>query len=72
MTDQKVRIVLSFIVIGFYLALVFIVLQHETFGESGPHDHPDNMMGELKILIGVLTAGVGQILSYWFSKKNQE
>jgi len=23
-------------------------------------------MGELQILFGVLTAGVGQILSYWF------
>ncbi len=69
MDQSKVRIALSFIIIISYLSLIIIVLQHEVFGERSAHQHPDRMMGELKILIGVLTASVGQILHYWFNRK---
>ncbi|EAY28304.1 hypothetical protein M23134_03856 [Microscilla marina ATCC 23134] len=26
----------------------------------------NSMMGEIKVLLGVLTGGVGQILNFWF------
>lgn len=66
MESKKTRIVLSFVFLTAYLVLVFMILHHELSGGAEAHDHPDSMMGELKILIGVLTAGVGQILHYWF------
>lgn len=30
----------------------------------------NSMMGELKILLGVLTGAVGQILNFWFNQDN--
>lgn len=30
----------------------------------------NSMMGEVKVLLGVLTGGVGQILNFWFNTAN--
>ena len=51
--------------IGYFLMLgaIFFVEVSDSFNmEVGEN----SLMGELQILFGVLTAGIGQVLSYWF------
>ncbi len=64
--DNKAQVVISVIFLTAYflmLAAIFVVEASDTvnmkLGEN-------SLMGELQILFGVLTAGVGQILSHWF------
>ncbi|MHA7102264.1 hypothetical protein [Roseivirga pacifica] len=74
MEDKRVQFVFSLIFLIAYLALIFIVLFLETQSSFEIKPNHDSMLGELKILIGVLTAGVAQILNFWFgnSKKAQK
>ncbi len=66
--DKRVspQIVLSVLFLVSYfgmLAAIFVIEVSDTLNmKSGEN----SLMGELQILFGVLTAGVGQILSYWF------
>lgn len=45
------------------LAAIFAVEASDTVNMQKGEN---SLMGELQILFGVLTAGVGQILSFWF------
>ncbi|MCR9173495.1 MAG: hypothetical protein NXI10_13420 [bacterium] len=73
MNDKKVQVVLSLLFLLAYLTLIFLVLFLEASGSFHGNKGGDSMLGELKILIGVLTAGVAQILNFWFGgRKNQD
>lgn len=48
-----------------FLILILIIEMSDTLNmKSGGN----SMIGELKILLGVLTGAVAQILNYWFNK----
>jgi protein-S-isoprenylcysteine O-methyltransferase Ste14 len=68
-SNSSAPLILSVILIaGYFLILgsIFFVEVSDTLNmKSGEN----SLMGEFKILLGVLTAGVGQTLSYWLSKK---
>jgi hypothetical protein len=68
-SNLSAPLILSFtLILGYFLILggIFFVEISDTLNmKSGEN----SLMGEFKILIGVLTAGVGQTLSHWFSKK---
>jgi putative chitinase len=55
-----------------YFAFLFTLLYFETAGSSYVQQDNDNFLDILIILLGVLTAGVSQILNYWFKKENQQ
>ena len=64
--DNKPQMILSvlFLVVYFFmLAAIFVV---EVSDDLNMVKGENSLMGEMQILFGVLTAGVGQVLSYWF------
>ncbi len=48
------------------IASIFLVEASDTINMNKGEN---SLLGELQILFGVLTAGVGQVLSYWFGMK---
>ena len=68
--NKKVQVVFSLLFIISYIGLVVSILYVEASDTLNMTKGENSMMGELKILLGVLTGGVGQILSFWFSNSN--
>jgi len=65
-SNLKPQIIISILFfIGYFLILVgiFIVEVSDTLNMAKGEN---SLMGELQILLGVLTGGFGQILSFWF------
>ena len=65
-TSHNPQIIISILFLGSYflmLAAIFVVEASDTINMM---QGENSLMGELQILFGVLTAGVGQILSFWF------
>lgn len=71
MDHKRVQFIFSFIFLSAYLALILIILYLETQSSFEIKPGHDSMLGELKILIGVLTAGVAQILNFWFGNSKK-
>lgn len=69
--DRKPQIILSCIFICAYFLMVAAMFFVEVSDSLNMRKGENSLLGELQILFGVLTAGVGQVLSYWFggSKK---
>lgn len=66
-TNHSPQIIIStFFLFGYFLMLaaIFTVEVSDTLNMRKGEN---SLMGELQILFGVLTAGVVQVLSYWFS-----
>lgn len=66
MEVKKVQYIFSMLFIVGYMALITIILVIEASDSLNMIKGENSFQGELKILLGVLTAGVGQILSFWF------
>jgi len=66
MQVRKVQYLFSLIFIIGYMALIIIMLVIESSDSLNMIRGENSFQGELKVLLGVLTAGVGQILSFWF------
>ena len=70
-TPQMLISILFLVTYFLMMTVIFAVEVSDSFNMSKGEN---SLMGELEILIGVLTAGVGQILSFWFGgvlgKKN--
>ena len=66
------KFILSILYLTVYFCMLAAVFYVEIADDITIKTGEDSMMSELQILMGVLTAGVGQILSYWFSKKDAE
>ena len=54
-------------VIG-YFALLGVIILIEASDSVNMKQGENSMMGEFKILIGVMTGAIAQILNFWFSK----
>ena len=54
-----------------YMGLVMAILFVEVSDTINMEKGANSMMGELKILLGVLTGAVGQVLNYWFSQSKK-
>jgi hypothetical protein len=72
-TDNKPQIVISILFLTAYFLMLVAIFVVEASDTINMKEGANSLMGELQILFGVLTAGVGQILSFWFGgalKKN--
>lgn len=67
MNIRRVQFVFSLLFIVGYIGLIAAILYVEVSDTLNMKKGANSMMGELKILMGVLTAGVAQILNFWFN-----
>ncbi len=68
MQTSKIQFIISLLFIIGYMLLLSTILFVEISDDLNMKAGENSMMGELKILLGVLTGGIGQILNYWFNK----
>lgn len=68
MNTSKIQFIISLLFLIGYMVLLTVILMVEISDTLNMKAGENSMMGELKILLGVLTGGVGQILNYWFNK----
>lgn len=73
-SNNKPQIIISSIFIIAYFLMLAALFSVEVSDTLNMEKGANSLMGEMQIMFGVLTAGLGQILSYWFSgrinKKN--
>lgn len=67
MSNRKIQFIFSLLFLVGYLLLVTVILFVEISDTMNMAKGENSMMGEVKILLGVLTGGVGQILNFWFN-----
>jgi len=68
-SNSSAPLILSVILIAGYFLILGSIFFVEVSDNLNMKSGENSLMGEFKILLGVLTAGVGQTLSYWLSKK---
>ncbi|WP_417356404.1 hypothetical protein [Gallaecimonas pentaromativorans] len=64
--SQLPQIILSVLFLAVYFILLSSMLVVEASDTINMKKGDNSLIGEIQILFGVLTAGVGQILGYWF------
>lgn len=64
--NQMPQIVISLLFITAYFSLLVWIFYTETSDVLNMKKGENSLMGEFQILMGVLTAGIPQILSFWF------
>ena len=62
------QFLLSFFFVAAYFCIVIAMFSVEASDYINMKKGENSLTGELQILLGALTAGVGQILSYWFGR----
>lgn len=65
-SDNKPQIIISLLFLSAYFLMLAAIFAVEASDTINMQKGSNSLMGELQILFGVLTAGVGQILSFWF------
>jgi len=70
MSTSRVQFIISLIFLLGYMLLIGVILIVEVSDTLNMVKGQNTMMGEVKILLGVLTGAVGQILNFWFNKDN--
>lgn len=70
MNVKKIQLIISLLFLLGYIALVFMIVSVEVSDTLNMKKGENSMMGEVKVLLGVLTGGVGQILNFWFNTAN--
>ncbi|WP_087024995.1 hypothetical protein [Thaumasiovibrio subtropicus] len=63
---QRPQFILSAVFLIAYFILLAAILAIEVSDSLNMIVSENSLMGQIQVLFGVLTAGVGQILSYWF------
>lgn len=61
-----VRIIITLLFLLCYFAILGAIFWVEVSDNVNMLEGENSLMGELKILVGVMTAAVGNILHYWF------
>lgn len=61
-----VRIIITLLFLLSYFAILGGIFWVEVSDNVNMLEGENSLMGELKILVGVMTAAVGNILHYWF------
>jgi hypothetical protein len=64
--NNKPQVIISLVFLSVYFLMLSSIFYVEVSDTLNMRKGENSLMGELQILFGVLTAGVGQILSYWF------
>ncbi|GAA6170236.1 hypothetical protein [Sessilibacter corallicola] len=64
--SYKPQVWISLLFLVAYFAMLSAIFAVEVSDTLNMKKGDNSLMGELQILFGVLTAGVGQVLSYWF------
>ena len=62
------QFLLSLMFVAAYFIIVIIMFLIEASDQHNMLKGENSFMDELQILLGALTAGVGQVLSYWFGR----
>lgn len=70
MSIRNIQFIFSMLFFIAYIALVIIIIDVEISDTVNMKKGENSMMGEVKILLGVLTGGLGQILNFWFHTAN--
>jgi len=66
-SDQyRPQLIMSAVFMAAYFLILGAIIYIEASDTLNMHQGENSFMDQIQILIGVLTAGVGQILSYWF------
>ena len=65
-TNQRPQIIISTLFLVAYFLMLTAIFAVEASDTINMTKGENSLTGELQILFGVLTAGVGQVLSYWF------
>lgn len=65
-TSLKPQVVISTLFLVAYFGLLAALLFVEVSDQFNMAKGENSLLGELQILLGVVTAGVGQILAFWF------
>ncbi|WP_440881968.1 hypothetical protein [Tenacibaculum sp. C7A-26P2] len=67
MSVRKVQFIFSLLFLVGYLFLLVIILYVEVSDSLNMQKGENSLIGEVKILLGVLTGAVAQILNFWFN-----
>ena len=70
MKTKTIQFIFSIVFLLAYFIFLGVILEAELSDTENMKKSENSMMGELKILIGVLTGAVGQILNFWFNAKD--
>ncbi|MEM6406371.1 MAG: hypothetical protein AAF669_07275 [Pseudomonadota bacterium] len=62
------QFLLSLLFVGAYFCVVITMFAIESSDQVNMRKGENSFMNELQILLGALTAGVGQVLSFWFGR----
>jgi len=65
-SNQKPQFIISMLFLLAYFLMLAAIFAIEASDTINMMKGENSLMGELQVLFGVLTAGIGQILSYWF------
>lgn len=68
---RKIQFILSLLFLIGYLVLIVIVLTVEVSDSFNIHKGENSLIGEINILLGVLTGAVAQILNFWFNESDK-
>jgi len=64
--DNKPQVLISILFLSAYFIMLAAIFAVEASDTINMRKGENSLTGELQILFGVLTAGVGQVLSFWF------
>ncbi len=67
MSKRTIQFIFSLIFLVGYFTILLSIFYVEVSDTINMSEGGNSMMGELTILIGILTAAVGQILNFWFN-----
>lgn len=68
MSTRKIQFLMSIAFVAGYFVLLGMIIYIEASDSINMKKGDNSMMGELKILLGIMTGAVAQILNFWFNK----
>lgn len=70
METKKIQFLISmFFLFGYFMLITFIIYA-EVSDSMNMVKGKNSLIGEVKILVGVLTGAIAQILNFWFNKNS--